>query len=480
MRFTTRFYTIAAFAGLLVGWGVVLGRFVPLIGAAGIIAWALGQQYRFIQLVDETRETLTVDLAAPRAQVTTGETAVVTVSVETTDTLPVSLDVAPTFPAGADVSADTFTVNAGDRDATHITDVTWPVAGSFQIEPPVLTARDELGLFEQSFTAGTPTTVTVEPRGPENMHVGQGGESVAAGFGEHAADQRGSGLEPASVREYVPGDSVRSIDWKATARLGDPHIREFEAETDRETLLFVDHRASMETGYPGETKLEFARQIALAFVDSARELSDPLGCYTVGDEGLTGTYDPAASSDHQLSVRQHLQAIEPTASANTTDDSRTPTTPSRAQSMQRRLAGDTTAYGQRLEPFFEQSQAYVQRVTERPLVAAINSTMSRVDGTVWSIIITDDRHETEVREAVRLARRNEGGVLVFIAPTVLYEPGGLTDLDDAYERYAEFEALRTSLASMDGVSAFEVGPADRVSAVLASGKRQWADVGGSR
>jgi len=97
------------------------------------------------------------------------------------------------------------------------------------------------------------------------------------------------------------------------------------------------------------------------------------------------------------------------------------------------------------------------------------------------VILTDDERETEVREAVKLARRigtGDGGVLVFLAPTSLYEPGSLADLDAAYDRYADFERFRRSLAAIDGVSAYEVGPADRLDAVLASGRRQWS--GGGR
>jgi hypothetical protein len=49
---------------------------------------------------------------------------------------------------------------------------------------------------------------------------------------------------------------------------------------------------------------------------------------------------------------------------------------------------------------------------------------------------------------------------------VLYEPGGLDDLERAYERYLGFEEFRTSLARLDRVSAFEVAPGDRLDAVI--------------
>jgi hypothetical protein len=88
------------------------------------------------------------------------------------------------------------------------------------------------------------------------------------------------------------------------------------------------------------------------------------------------------------------------------------------------------------------------------------------------VIFTDDTHRAEVRETVRLAQRGDNRVLVFLTPTVLFEPGGLADLEGAYDRYRSFESFRRDLARLRRVSAFEVGPGDRLDAVLSSGSRQ--------
>jgi len=59
---------------------------------------------------------------------------------------------------------------------------------------------------------------------------------------------------------------------------------------------------------------------------------------------------------------------------------------------------------------------------------------------------------------------------VFLTPSILFDPGGLVDLEAAYDRYVEFEEFRRDLARLPGVSAFEVGPGDRLDAVLATGR----------
>src|SRR5215813_15471563 len=63
--------------------------------------------------------------------------------------------------------------------------------------------------------------------------------------GRFASRMRGRGLNFEEIRDYRPGDDVRSIDWKVTARLQKPHVRVFNEERDRQALLVLDQRLSM-------------------------------------------------------------------------------------------------------------------------------------------------------------------------------------------------------------------------------------------
>src|SRR5215468_247295 len=63
--------------------------------------------------------------------------------------------------------------------------------------------------------------------------------------GRYASRMRGRGLNFEEIRDYRPGDDVRSIDWKVTARLQTAHVRVFNEERDRQGLLLVDQRLSM-------------------------------------------------------------------------------------------------------------------------------------------------------------------------------------------------------------------------------------------
>lgn len=470
MEVTQRYWLTVGIAGILLLWALILEQPVLLVGAAGVGAWLLTRQYRFVRTAHATVKTLTIDHQLDRRRVTAKETTLGTLTVQASHPIEGSLQVETQPPVASRATAAVCTVEHGTQTAQTTFDATWPIAGSFTFGQPVITVTDPLALFRQTTTTGPTPSVTVEPRAPRDIHIGEGGDRVAAVFGQHDAGQTGSGLTPAEVRPYTPGDGTRQIDWKATARLNEPYIREFEAETDLETLLVADQRATMGTGQPGETKLDFGRQVALALVESAQELGDPLGWYSVGDDGLTETFTPSTDTSQYQTVTSRLQTLQPTASAAETTATAM-LDPAQARRRAGHLAGDSP-FDIQLRPFFEAGDTYVQRIAEEPLFGAIRTATTRHDGTSRTIIITDDTHRTELREAVKVAQRGNGQVIVFLTPSVLYESQTVGELDDAYQRYTDFETFRRDLASVPRVSAFEVGPSDQLARVLSAGREQ--------
>jgi uncharacterized protein (DUF58 family) len=66
--------------------------------------------------------------------------------------------------------------------------------------------------------------------------------------GNHHSPYRGQGLDFDAVREYVPGDDIRNIDWRVTARTGSPHLKLFKEEKERQVILCVDMNSTMRFG----------------------------------------------------------------------------------------------------------------------------------------------------------------------------------------------------------------------------------------
>jgi len=101
--------------------------------------------------------------------------------------------------------------------------------------------------------------------------------------GAYSSAFRGLGMEFAEVREYVPGDDIRTIDWNVTARTGHPYIKKFMAEREMTVMLLVDTSASMRFGTAQKFKSELAAEAAAVLAFSAIRNNDKVGMCLFSD-----------------------------------------------------------------------------------------------------------------------------------------------------------------------------------------------------
>lgn len=104
--------------------------------------------------------------------------------------------------------------------------------------------------------------------------------------GRHASRLRGRGLNFEEMRGYLPGDDVRSIDWKVTARTGEPHVRVYTEERDRPTLLLVDQRMSMFFGTVTYMKSVIAAEAAAIVAHRVLGQGDRVGGIVFSDDEI--------------------------------------------------------------------------------------------------------------------------------------------------------------------------------------------------
>ena len=471
MRFTRRYWATASLVVVLSGGAVVLVQPVLFFGAALVGGWLLARQYAFIEDLHSTVDGLELSQTLDRERAVSETPVPLVLMASLSHPSPLELRVRGGVPVTASASSPAeFAIEPGTTEETRVTDVQWGVAGKFSLQKATVTAGDPHGLFIEEFSVGTTPSITVEPQGPQSIHLGRAGEQVRQALGDHEIDPLDAGLEPEEVRQYVPGDTIRKIDWKATARFDFPHVRTFETETDRTTILVMDHRGSMSLGHEGRTKLDYARHAGLLFARETRAQADPLGFYAVDEEGTSLRHPPTVRSRGYAAIRNHLHELTVSGSSGVSDR-RAPVTRMQ-QRTAGRLVGDDSAFATTLMTYLTRETTPVVSTEEKPLLASIRMHIDRRQGTTRTVIVTDDTHGDEVHEAVMVARRGHNRVIVVLTPTVLFEPEGLGDLATAYERYVEFERFRQSLDGIDRVEALELGPGDRLSAVLSAGERR--------
>ena len=133
--------------------------------------------------------------------------------------------------------------------------------------------------------------------------------------GRHASRLRGRGLTFEELRRYRPGDDIRSIDWRATARLRSAHVRVFSEERDRPVLLVVDQRTTMFFGSARTTKAAVAAEIAAFAAWHTIDRGDRVGMVLFGDDELV-EFRPQRSRGNVLRICHELVKMNARLSAS--------------------------------------------------------------------------------------------------------------------------------------------------------------------
>ncbi len=128
--------------------------------------------------------------------------------------------------------------------------------------------------------------------------------------GQYHSVFKGRGMEFEEVREYLPGDEVRSIDWNVTARFGHPYIKKFKEERELTVMLVVDVSASGQFGSVRQTKNELAAELAAVLAFSAIRNNDKVGLIMFTDR-IEKFVAPKKGRRHVLRVIREILAFQP-------------------------------------------------------------------------------------------------------------------------------------------------------------------------
>jgi len=128
--------------------------------------------------------------------------------------------------------------------------------------------------------------------------------------GQYHSVFKGRGMNFDSVREYVPGDEVRTIDWNVTARSGHPFVKKFVEERELTLLLMVDVSASGDFGSGAQSKRELAAEIASVLAFSAIKNSDKVGLLLFSDQAELYV-PPRKGRRHVLRIVREVLGFEP-------------------------------------------------------------------------------------------------------------------------------------------------------------------------
>jgi uncharacterized protein (DUF58 family) len=129
--------------------------------------------------------------------------------------------------------------------------------------------------------------------------------------GRHVSPHRGSSVEFAEYRKYVPGDDLRRLDWRAFGRSDRFYVKEYEADTNLRCCFVLDTSGSMNFGAEGRmTKIDYARRICASLAYLASQQGDAVGISCVAD-GIVRTLPPRRSAAHLRLLFDILEEAQP-------------------------------------------------------------------------------------------------------------------------------------------------------------------------
>ncbi|HWY38139.1 MAG TPA: DUF58 domain-containing protein [Bacteroidia bacterium] len=128
--------------------------------------------------------------------------------------------------------------------------------------------------------------------------------------GEYHSAFKGRGMAFSEVREYIPGDDIRTIDWNVTARFNTPYVKVFEEERELNVVLLVDVSASGNFGTQKQTKHDLITELCAVLAFSASTNNDKIGVIFFSDV-IEKFIPPKKGKTHILRIIRELINFEP-------------------------------------------------------------------------------------------------------------------------------------------------------------------------
>jgi uncharacterized protein (DUF58 family) len=175
----------------------------------------------------------------------------------------------------------------------------------------VILARSPLGWLRRRLVCAAGAALRVYPDAarflrPEALQP----QRVLLSIGVRPQRQRGEGMDFAALRDYLPGDDPRRVDWKATARRGRLVVRQYQHEANHTVIIAVDASRLMAGEVDGRSKLDHAVDAALALAYAALTTGDRVGL-VVFDREVVAYLAPRAHRHHFGACLELLQPIQP-------------------------------------------------------------------------------------------------------------------------------------------------------------------------
>ncbi|MFB0543193.1 MAG: DUF58 domain-containing protein, partial [Candidatus Bathyarchaeia archaeon] len=255
----------------------------PLLMATGIVLILSPLvTYIFFQYTTKKLDIVTVERTTDKVDIFAGEYLYVKVKVRNKGFIPIDLiEVTDHIPHGLLLEVGENTLEAPLAPGEEITFsyiLHGPRRGKYEIGPTEILIKDQFSYFYEKREAYPSQTLYVCPTLEDVRRLEmleKRGMDILTGV--HQTPIKSIGTEFFGLREYLPGDEYRRIDWKATARLIKPVVKEYETERQISVMILLDTSETMAVGSEAKTKLDYAVRASVLVTNLALKRGDKIG-----------------------------------------------------------------------------------------------------------------------------------------------------------------------------------------------------------
>lgn len=186
------------------------------------------------------------------------------------------------------------------------------IRGKYEIGPTKTVIHDRFKFNLEELTFDNYSEIVVYPTYEDVRRMESLANKRALGmlFGVHRTKDRGIGTDFFGIRQYVPSDELRWVDWKASARTGKLMTREYESERNIKVIILVDASNSMRGGGLEDSKLEYAIRAAVLLSYVGLERRDEMGLAAFSDN-IVKYVPPKSGRSQMYRILEALAEIKP-------------------------------------------------------------------------------------------------------------------------------------------------------------------------
>lgn len=316
-------------------------------------------------------------------------------------------------------------------------------------------------MFKHRAPLGNKVVVSVYPSVLSRKSIAA--HYISAQYGRAKSKQKGMGTEVAEIRNYMPGDDIRHIDWKTSLRLNSMFTKEFETDLEPSMFILVDHSRT-----ENPDTMEEAVKIANYLAQYAARNERLGGMVTFTHDRITNKF-LIKKGKNRFEIQRSLFTLVPENGKPCAIDMDI----GEIKHFERKLKSCNGNEFSILSPFFMDRSEHMKIMESRGVHKAIKQVVEFSSMPSRIAIITDITYDAPLLESVRLATYYGNQVILFIINPLLFRDYDALDLENHYQEYMGLQKKIEKFKRLKSVKVFVVGSEDKPELLINQAVSGW-------